>query len=60
MKNLFDLDLKLLIRSKTFWTGVAGIASGVALIVNDQKADGIQTIIGGLGLIFIRQGIASK
>lgn len=49
--------MKELLRSKSFWTGVASIATGIGLLVNKNYPEGFQTIIIGLSTIFIREGI---
>ena len=49
---------KRLIGTKTFWAGVAGVASGITLIVNGDVGAGITTALTGIGMIFIRDGIA--
>ena len=54
--------MKELMKSKTFWTGIASVIGGVALILTDKTEDGMQLIATGLSVIFIRNGInkASK
>ena len=47
-----------LITTKTFWTGIASIASGVALCAAHDYAQGVPLIIAGLGMIFIRDAVA--
>jgi len=47
-------------KSKTFWTGLGAVGFGVTLIVGGDTEAGMQTILGGLGMIFLRQGIAKK
>lgn len=59
MKDFLNIDFKKLIRSKTFYTGLAAILTGIGLYVSGDKTNAIQTILGGLGLIFLRQGIIS-
>jgi len=49
---------KRLIRTKTFWTGLTSIASGVALCAANDWPQGVPLIIAGLGMIFIRDSIA--
>lgn len=44
-------------KTKTFWTGLGAVAFGVVLIAQGQTAEGIQTVIGGVGMIFLRAGI---
>lgn len=47
-----------LIKTKTFWTGLASIASGAALCFAHDYAQGVPLIIAGLGMIFIRDAVA--
>ena len=44
-------------KQKTTWTGLSAVIAGAGGLVTGQMdvATGIQTIIGGLGLIFLRQ-----
>lgn len=49
--------MKELLKSKTFWTGVASILSGVAMVLSDKQEAGIQLILTGLTAIFLRNGI---
>ncbi|HUU45862.1 MAG TPA: hypothetical protein VM118_09025 [Acidobacteriota bacterium] len=46
-----------LIKTKTFWGGLAAIATGVGLLFVGNIPEGIQTIAGGVLAIFIRDGI---
>lgn len=46
-----------LFKTKTFWGGVAAIASGVGFIVAGDVVSGVQTIIGGLLAITGRDAI---
>ena len=55
MKKLLDF-----LKQKTTLTGIGAVCTGVGLIIANQQSEGIQTIIGGLGLIFLRQAIAKK
>jgi len=55
MKKVVDF-----LKQKTTLAGIAGVLTGTALIINGDTNEGIQTIIGGLGLIFLRQAIAKK
>lgn len=50
----------MLWKSKTFWTGIGTIGFGVVLITQGEQEKGIQTILAGLGLIFLRQGVEKK
>lgn len=46
-------------QSKTFWTGVGAIITGAGLIYVGDVANGLEMIAGGLGMIFVRDAIAS-
>jgi len=37
-----------LLRTKTFWVGMAGILSGITMLATGQQEQGIQTIIIGI------------
>ncbi len=52
MKNLF--------KSKTFWTGAGSVITGVGFIVVGNKAEGLQFIFSGLGMIFLRKAITKN
>lgn len=45
-------------KTKSFWTGLAIIATGIGLIVAGDMATGIQTIAGGIVTIFMRDAIS--
>lgn len=49
-----------LIKSKTFWTGLASIATGVGLIIAGDGAAGAPLIAQGLIAIFLRQAITNQ
>ena len=44
-------------KTKTFWGGVAAIATGVGIIVSGDIPTGISTIATGVVAIFLRDGI---
>lgn len=48
---------KTMIKSKTFWTGAGSVVTGVGFIVTGSKAEGLQFIFSGLGMIFLRKAI---
>jgi hypothetical protein len=54
------MNWKELISSKTFWTGLASVASGITMITQGDSTQGIQLVFTGLGLVFLRDSIASK
>lgn len=49
--------MKKLFTSKTFWTGAGAVVTGAGLIIVGDKAEGLQMIFTGLGLIFLRNAI---
>jgi hypothetical protein len=55
MKKVFEI-----LKQKSTLTGIGAVCTGIGLIIADKQAEGIQTIIGGLGLIFLRQAVAKK
>lgn len=44
-------------KSKTFWTGVGSVVTGVGFIITGNKAEGIQLIFSGFGIIFLRKAV---
>lgn len=52
-------ELKRLLCQRSTWTGIAAIATGVGLVVAGNVSEGVQTIIAGAGIIFIREAIAA-
>lgn len=54
------MNFKALLKSKTFYTGIAGVLTGIGLIVSGQKAEGIQIAITGFIAIFLRDTLAKK
>ena len=54
------MNAKPAIRSKTFWTGLAAVATGIGLIVAGDVGAGVQTIIAGLTAIFLRDAISTS
>ena len=46
------------LKSKSFWTGLTLILTGVGMCVLGQPVEGIQTIAGGLITIFVRDAIS--
>ena len=52
--------MRKLIRSRTFWAGVAAIATGVVMIYDGELKEGVAIIFGGLGMIFMRDALPEK
>lgn len=50
------------LKSKSFWGGIAAIATGIGLVVGGNVPEGLQTIAGGVMAIFLRDAVtkASK
>jgi hypothetical protein len=46
-----------MLKSKTFWTGAGSVVAGIGFIVIGSKAEGLQMIFTGLGMIFLRRAI---
>jgi len=51
------MDFKGLMRTKTFWGGLGQVLYGIYLIANGNPQDGIQNVILGLSIIFLRDAI---
>jgi hypothetical protein len=49
--------MKDLLKTKTFWGGIAAIATGVGFILTGNVPEGINSVVGGLIAIFIRDGM---
>lgn len=45
------------LKQRTTWVGITAIGTGGVLIYHGNLNEGVQTIIGGLGLIFMREAI---
>jgi hypothetical protein len=53
------MNFGVLLTSKTFWTGIATIGTGIfSLVSGHDLQTGVMSILGGLGMIFIRDAIA--
>ena len=48
------------LKQKTTLTGIGSVLIGTAMVITGSQNEGIQTILGGLGLIFIRQAVNKK
>lgn len=53
-KPLSNIRRSYMFKSKVFWTGLAAVATGVTQIIGKQYEIGMQTLIGGFALIFVR------
>ncbi len=49
--------MKDLLKTKTFWGGLAAIATGIGLIATGDMPQGVNAIVNGLIAIFVRDGI---
>jgi hypothetical protein len=49
-----------ILKQKSTWAGIGGIATGAVLIINGDLTTGVQTVIGGFAIIFLREAIANK
>ena len=49
--------MKTIVKTKTFWSGIAAIGFGIALCAQGNFSEGGQSIIAGVGLIFLRQAV---
>lgn len=49
--------MKELMKSRTFWTGIASVIGGIALIISDNQEAGMALISTGLTGIFLRDSI---
>ena len=60
MPNGVGSSLASLIRTKTFWAGVALVVSGIAGVVTSEQnwAQAGQSVFMGLAAIFLRQSVA--
>jgi hypothetical protein len=52
--------MKKLLKTKTLWVAIAGIAGGVALIVNGETEKGIAAILVAIQSINIHDAIAKS
>ena len=44
-------------KQKTFWAGIAGIFTGIGLVVSGQTSEGVAAILAGVQVIFLRQAV---
>ena len=49
--------MKNLLHTKTFWAGLASIATGAGLLITGDKVNGLIFISQGLGQIFLRSAL---
>lgn len=45
-------------KTKSFWTGLAMVVTGIGLCAQGNMPEGIQTIAGGLVTIFVRDALS--
>lgn len=46
------------LKTKSFWTGIASIATGISLIIAGNIPEGALAVVGGIGLIANRDAQA--
>jgi hypothetical protein len=49
--------MRNLLKTKTFWGGLAAVATGVGLILAGDAPQGINAIVTGLLAILVRDGV---
>ncbi|NQU43918.1 hypothetical protein HQ520_11585 [bacterium] len=49
--------MNALMKTKTFWGGLAAIATGVGLIISGDVPQGLNALVTGLLAIFVRDGV---
>ncbi|MFA5187182.1 MAG: hypothetical protein WC551_11955 [Patescibacteria group bacterium] len=54
------MKMPALMKTKTFWTGLTAIVAGAGMCYLGDKERGIQTILGGLAVIFLRDGVKTE
>jgi len=56
------MDIKTLVKTKTFWSGISGIVVAVAGVMTGTMDPGtaIQTVIGSVMAVCLRDGIAKR
>lgn len=47
-------------KTKTFWAGAGSIITGAGFLYFGDKAEGLQMIFAGLGMIFLRKAIKNQ
>jgi len=61
-KNLNEKDeqmkIKTLLKTKTFWAGLASVGAGVGEIIAGSLSNGLQLVLAGISVIFIRDAIS--
>jgi hypothetical protein len=48
---------KDLVKTKTFWSGLSLVVYGVIQTVNNNPTEGVNSILTGLSIIFLRDGM---
>lgn len=54
------MNFQELLKSKTFWTGLGSVGYGVYLLIQGEVETGINAVIMGLSVMFIRDAISKK
>lgn len=53
-----EKTFKTALTTKTGWTGLGALGFGISQLIGGDVPNGIQSIMLGLGAIFMREGIA--
>lgn len=54
------MSLRDMLRTKTFWSGLSLVLYGGYQILEGDTSQGIQNVLTGLSIIFLRQAVGSK
>lgn len=52
------MNFKALLKSKTFWAGLASIVTGIGMVAQGDMQTGMQTVLTGIMVIFLRDTMA--
>lgn len=52
------MNYKDLLRTKTFWSGFSLVLYGVYLVSQGEVNEGVQNVLTGLSVVFLRQAVA--
>lgn len=53
--------MKEIVKTKSFWAGIIAIITGIGIIVAEKDyTTGVQTILGGISVLFLRDAVAKN